>query len=119
MRARSVETKLREAYRALLAGPTAEERAGGLDSEIPPGTALRGIAVGRGVAVADFTADLERGGGSSSMQGRVWQIVYTGTQFSGVRRVQILIERRERTALGGEGVLIEEPIARPAEVPRF
>lgn len=119
VRARSVETKLREAYRALLAGPTAEERAGGLDSEIPPGTALRGIAVGRGVAVADFTADLERGGGSSSMQGRVWQIVYTGTQFSGVRRVQILIERRERTALGGEGVLIEEPIARPAEVPRF
>ena len=53
------------------------------------------------------------------MQGRVWQIVYTGTQFSGVSRVQILIERRERTALGGEGVLIEEPIARPAEVPKF
>jgi spore germination protein GerM len=119
VRARSAQTKLREAYRALLAGPTAEERAAGLTSEIPPGTALRGIATAGGVVVADFSSEVEGGGGSSSMQERVWQIVYTGTQFSSASRVRIVIDGRLRKSLGGEGLLIEEPIARPAEIPRF
>ena len=117
--ARSLQTRLRGAYEALLAGPSAGERALGVTSEIPLGTMLRGLAVAGGVVVLDLSADLERGGGSSSMQGRVWQLVYTGTQFSGVSRVRILIEGQARTALGGEGVVIEDPISRPASIPRF
>lgn len=117
--ARSLETKLRGAYEALLAGPSEGERALGLTSEIPAGTTLRGLAVAGGVAVVDLSGSLERGGGSSSMQGRVWQIVYTGTQFSGVSRVRILIDGQSRRALGGEGLIIEEPIVRPASIPRF
>lgn len=117
--ARSLESKLRGAYEALLAGPSEGERVLGLGSEIPAETALRGLAVTGGVAVLDLSRDLERGGGSSSMQGRVWQLVYTGTQFSGASRVRILIDGQSRKALGGEGFIIEEPIARPASVPRF
>ncbi len=117
--ARSVETRLRGAYAALLAGPSEGERALGLSTEIPAGTTLRGLAVAGGVAVVDLSADLERGGGSSSMQGRVWQVVFTGTQFSGVFRVRILIAGQARKALGGEGLIIEDPIARPASTPRF
>ena len=116
---RSLETRLRRAYEDLLAGPSEGERVLGLTTEIPAGTVLRGVRVGAGVAEVDFSADLERGGGSSSMQGRVWQIVYTGTQFSGVSRVRILIDSQSRKALGGEGLIIEEPIARPASPPRF
>ncbi|MBI3976253.1 MAG: GerMN domain-containing protein [Armatimonadetes bacterium] len=119
VRARSTESRLREAYRALLAGPTAEERAVGLSSEIPAGTGLRGIVVGGGVAAVDFTAEVERGGGSSSMQGRVWQIVYTGTQFPAASKVRILIEGQHRQALGGEGVIIDMPIPRPTQTPTF
>lgn len=117
--ARSLETKLRAAYGALLAGPSAGERALGVASEIPSGTTLRGLAVAGGVAVVDLSADVARGGGSSSMQGRVWQLVFTGTQFSGVSRVRILIAGQPRQALGGEGVIIEDPIARPASRPTF
>lgn len=119
VRARSIESRLREAYRALLAGPTPEERAAGLSSEIPEGTRLRAIVVGGGVAAVDLSAAIERGGGSSSMQGRVWQIVFTGTQFPAVSRVRILIEGESRQALGGEGVIIEMPIPRPAQTPAF
>lgn len=117
--ARSLESKLRGASLALLAGPSAGERALGLTSEIPAGTTLRGLAVVGGVTVLDLSRDLERGGGSSSMQGRVWQLVYTGTQFAGASRVRILIDGQSRKALGGEGLIIEEPIARPASLPRF
>lgn len=119
VRARSTETRLREAYRALLAGPTPEERAAGLSSEIPQGTRLRAVVVGAGVAAVDLTAAIEGGGGSSSMLARVWQIVYTGTQFPAVRRVRILIEGQNRAALGGEGVVIDEPIPRPERTPTF
>lgn len=119
VRARSTESRLRGAYRALLAGPTPEERAAGYSSEIPAGTQLRGIVVGGGVAAVDLTAAVESGGGSSSMQARVWQIVYTGTQFPSATAVRILIEGQARQALGGEGVIIEAPIPRPERTPTF
>ena len=119
VRARSTESRLRAAYRALLVGPTAEERAAGYSSEIPAGTRLRGVVVGGGVAAVDLSAEIERGGGSSSMLARVWQIVYTGTQFPAASAVRILIEGQPRQALGGEGVIIDAPIPRPERTPTF
>jgi spore germination protein GerM len=118
VRGRGVEDALRQAVEALLAGPTPEERAQGIGTEIPAGTRLRGLTVREGVAFVDLSEALASGGGSASMQGRVWQVVYTGTQL-GVRQVRILIEGAERTALGGEGVLIDRPLARPPAYPRF
>jgi spore germination protein GerM len=115
---RGVEDALRQAVEALLAGPTPEERARGIGTEIPAGTRLRGLIVREGVAFVDLSEALASGGGSASMQARVWQVVYTGTQL-GVRHVRILIEGAERTALGGEGVLIDRPLARPPAFPRF
>ena len=107
------------ALRALLEGPTDAERARGLTSAIPRGTGLRGVEVRDGVVRADFSREVEAGGGSSSMLGRFYQIVYTATQFAWAPRVQILIEGQERPSLGGEGVLIDRPIARPPTVPKF
>lgn len=118
VRSRGVEDALRQAVEALLAGPTPEERAKGIGTEIPAGTRLRGLTIREGVAFVDLSGAIASGGGSASMQGRVWQVVYTGTQL-GVRHVRILIEGAERTALGGEGVLIDRPLARPPAFPRF
>jgi spore germination protein GerM len=110
---------LEAALRDLLAGPTAEERRRGIVSEIPPGTALRGVSVRRGVATVDLTSAFASGGGSTSMQARVWQVVYTGTQFPAASEVQILLDGRRVESLGGEGVLIGEPLRRPATPPTF
>lgn len=107
------------ALAALLAGPTEAEQAAGLVSAIPAGTRLRNVQVRDGVVIADFTAELESGGGSASMLGRFWQIVYTATQFPQAPRVRILIDGQERTAMGGEGVIIDHPISRPPTPPRF
>jgi spore germination protein GerM len=116
---RGAEALLRAALEALLAGPSAQEQARGLSTEVPEGTRLRGVAVREGVAVVDLSEAVGSGGGSSSMQGRLWQIVYTGTQLPQAQQVRIIIEGEERQALGGEGLLIDRPIARPPAFPKF
>lgn len=107
------------ALRELLAGPTEAERFSGLTTAIPAGTRLRSIGVERGVVSADFTREVESGGGSASMLGRFWQIVHTATQLRAAPRVRILIEGQQRESMGGEGVVIDRPIERPATPPRF
>ncbi|MGH2403631.1 MAG: GerMN domain-containing protein [bacterium] len=119
VRGRGVEVILRGAIEALLAGPTPDERARGLSTEIPAGTRLRELAVQEGVAIIDLTEAVGSGGGSASMLARLWQIVYTGTQHPAARQVRLLIEGTERRVLGGEGVLIDRPIGRPPAFPRF
>jgi spore germination protein GerM len=115
---RGGEEKLKGAFEALLAGPTAEERARGFVTEIPAGTRLRGLSLRDGITTVDLSGDLAAGGGSTSMQARVWQIVYTGTQL-GARQVRILVDGAERQALGGEGIIIDRPLARPPAFPSF
>ncbi|HXF82951.1 MAG TPA: GerMN domain-containing protein [bacterium] len=110
---------LRAALTELLEGPTPEERAQGLVSQIPPGTRLLAVRIEDGVARVDLSREVEAGGGSSSMLGRLWQIVYTATQLPQAARVQILIEGQRRVAMGGEGVLIADPLTRPRTPPRF
>jgi immunoglobulin-like protein involved in spore germination/sporulation and spore germination protein len=60
----------------------------------------------------DLSSEFGSGGGSLSMQLRVAQVVYTGTQFDGVDSVQILIDGERVDALGGEGIAIGEPLTR-------
>jgi germination protein M len=115
----SRDARLEAALRALLAGPSPEERKRGLVSEIPPDTSLRDAHVDGRVAVVDLTAPFAGGGGSTSMLARVWQVVYTATQVPGVDAVQILVEGRRVQALGGEGLLIGAPLRRPASLPTF
>jgi spore germination protein GerM len=108
-----------QALGALLAGPNAEEQALGYSSEIPPGTRLRGVRIRDETAYLDFSGEVEAGGGSASMLSRVYQIVYTATHFRGVEEVRILIDGQMRETLGGEGVLIDAPLRRPATAPEF
>lgn len=115
----SAEELLRVAFEELLGGPSEAERAKGLTSEIPAGTRLRSLTVRNGVAFVDLTAEIASGGGSSSMLGRLWQIVYTGTQLPQATKVRLLINGEERRTLGGEGVMIDRPMGRPEVPPRF
>jgi spore germination protein GerM len=107
------------ALRAMLEGPTRGERSRGLVSEIPSGTVLRGVTLQGGLATVDLGVSFAQGGGSSSMLARVWQIVYTATQFPDVESVQLLIGGRRVDTLGGEGLMIGAPLRRPGSMPTF
>ena len=114
-----VEALAASALRALLDGPSRAERSRGLTSEMPPGTTLRGVTIGGGLATVDLGVAFAQGGGSSSILARVWQVVYTASQFPDVSSVQLLIGGRRVDTLGGEGLLIGAPMRRPATVPTF
>ncbi len=116
---RTTGVLLAAAMRELLAGPTPQEQQAGLLTLIPRGTRLRGVRIENGTVLVDVSGDVESGGGSSSMLGRLWQIVYTATQLPQAPRVRILIDGQVREAMGGEGVLIDRPLARPPAVPVF
>lgn len=118
-RGRGAQTLLAAAIHELLAGPTPEERRAGLTTAIPAGTRLRSLHVEDGVVIVDLSGEVESGGGSSSMLGRLWQIVYTATQFPQTPRVRILIDGQAKDAMGGEGVLIDRPLRRPPALPQF
>ncbi|HEY3247484.1 MAG TPA: GerMN domain-containing protein [bacterium] len=110
---------VRAALLEMLRGPTTVERASGFSTAIPEGTRLLGLRIADDVVYADFSGEVESGGGSASMLGRFWQIVYTATQDPLAPRVRILINGRQRQAMGGEGVIIDHPLDRPAQPPNF
>jgi len=109
------EVRLQAALRALLDGPHDAR----FHTEIPQGTALLGASVRDGVVTVDVSPAFASGGGSTSMLGRVWQVVYTATQFPDAPAAQILINGRRVEALGGEGILIGAPLRRPDVPPSF
>ena len=100
------------AMEGLLAGPTATEQELGFATAIPAGTELLGIVIEDGVATVDLSGEFGSGGGSASMMGRVAQVVFTVTQFPTVDAVAFELDGEPVTALGGEGLMIEEPQTR-------
>jgi len=104
----------RAALTELLKGPTAGERADGLATAIPSGTALRDISLSDGVATVDVDGRFDDGGGSASMLGRVAQIVATLTRFPTIERVAFRIDGAPVEAVGGEGVVVDPPVGRRA-----
>ena len=96
------------ALEALLAGPTAAERAAGLTSAVPSGTRLLSLSIDGGTARVDLSAQFASGGGSLSVQARVAQVVYTLTRFKTVETVAFMLEGSAVDALGGEGLMLGE-----------
>jgi len=92
------------AMTALLEGPSAREKAAGLATTIPAGTALNEVTIEDGTARVDLSGEFASGGGSLSMQARVAQVVYTLTQFRTVKRVDFWIDGGLVETLGGEGL---------------
>lgn len=115
----SVIRRINEAQRpkatvdALVSGPTKEEAASGLFTEIPIGTRVRKVFIEGDTAFVDFSRELgEYGGGSARVQGLIMQIVYTVTEIPGIKRVGIMVEGKSEVVLGGEGYVIEKPLGR-------
>lgn len=75
----------------LLAGPTAEERAAGLHTQIPAGTSLIGVNIADGVATVDLSSEFAAGVDPLEDRGRLAQIVFTLTQFPTVDGVKFRI----------------------------
>lgn len=108
-RARASEDRARATIAALVAGPTPGEAARGLSSALPAELDVFDTRLVDGVLTVDVSVDLELGGGSALMLGRLNQLLYTLTQPHEVDAVSLRIEGDTVTVFGGEGILLDNP----------
>ncbi len=82
---------VQDAVRALLRGPTADERRQGFRTYIPRGTSLRAVRVGSGRATVDLGPKVMQGLNAEGLNARLAQIVYTATGVGRIRSARVLI----------------------------
>jgi spore germination protein GerM len=99
---------LKAAFEELLAGPKQQTIA----STIPLHTRLLDVAVQTDGIHVNLSKEFTSGGGSASMSGRLAQIIYTATTLNPNAKVWISIEGRPLETLGGEGLIIDQPMSR-------
>jgi spore germination protein GerM len=99
---------LESAFNSLLAGPTDPAFA----TTIPQGTTLRKVTSKPDGVHVDLSQKFTEGGGSASMTGRVAQVIYTASTLEPSAKVWISVEGKPLEVLGGEGLMLDQPITR-------
>ncbi len=90
-----------------------------LTSAIPPETEILGVRVEGDDIFLDLSADFTSGGGSTMMLGRITQLLYTATSANPAARLWLSVNGEALNTLGGEGVIIDQPLTRASFAPNF
>lgn len=99
---------LEKAFETLLAGPTE----GTNSTTIPPGTKLLAVKTANNEVHVNLSEEFTTGGGTASMIGRLGQVIYTATSVNPDAKVYIEVEGEQLELLGGEGLILEQPMTR-------
>lgn len=102
------ESLLETAIKQLLAGSPRPD----LSSTVPAGTKLLSLSVKDDGVHIDLSREFTVGGGSSSMEGRLAQVLYTATSLNPDAPVWLSVEGKQLETLGGEGLVLEQPVTR-------
>ncbi len=107
------DSPLTRTMESLLKGLTPSELNKGLISLIPEGTVILGISIKNSTAFINFNETLKFNSfGEEGLKASLKQIVYTSTEFSTVKNVQILINGNIEDYLSTEGVFVGKPLTR-------
>lgn len=104
----SSQDKLTTALERLLKGPANAN----VSSAIPVETKLNQVTIKNDGVHVNLSKDFTLGGGSSSMQGRLGQLIYTASSLSPQTPVWISIDGEPLQVLGGEGLEVSQPMTR-------
>jgi hypothetical protein len=116
------------AMKALLAGPSAKERAARpqVETLIPVGSKLLGIEISGGLATVDLSAEFASVSPDSAwdegifeLRGRLAQVVYTLTQFTTVDRVDLKLDGKPVTVFASEEIVLDKPVTRETYRERY
>lgn len=102
------EEVLETAVQRLLSGPEGSEN----DTTIPPETKLLSLKLDKDGVHLNLSSEFTTGGGSASMMGRLGQLLYTATSVNSDAKVWLSINGEPLEVLGGEGLMIEQPMTR-------
>lgn len=102
------EALVKAALEAMLKGSASPE----FTSTVPQGTQLRQVEIKPDGVHVDLSQEFTTGGGSASMTGRVGQVIYTATTLDPTAPVWLSVEGEPLEVLGGEGLLLDQPMTR-------
>lgn len=113
----SQETALKLAFDELLQGSTEMGF-----SAIPAGTRLLALEVQPSGVYVNLSREFGSGGGSTSMIERVGQVIFTASSVNPDEAVMLAVEGKlisPDNPLGGEGLILDQPITRSQYVAQF
>jgi hypothetical protein len=106
----------RMAVNALLAGPNSAEAAAGVTSAVPAGVPLLSegdlVLAPDGVITVNMSSAFASGGGTLSENLRLAELVYTVTQFSTVKSMNLKLYGQPVTTFSSEGIDLDHPQTR-------
>ena len=102
-------TTLEYAVRELIKGPSKYEQTHGIYSEIPPTTKIISVKEYPNKFNINLSSDFEFGGGGESLYKRVYQLIKT-VNHNTRKPVYLYIDGKKVTVLGGEGLMIKQPL---------
>ena len=102
------ESLLKVAVNHLLTSPPE----GNLTTTIPQGTQLKDLKVQADGIHVDLSPSFNAAGGSTGTTGRIAQLLYTVTSLNPEAPVWLSIAGKQLESLGGEGLMLEQPLTR-------
>ncbi len=102
-------SKIKFAINALISGPTAYEKSKGVYSEIPAGTRVISINESADKVVINLNSSFENGGGTDSLYKRLYQLIKTAKRNTS-KPVYLYIDGQKAEVIGGEGIMITQPL---------
>jgi len=109
------QTFLTNTFDTLLEGPDDNN----IYTAIPEETQLLSLNVDQDGIYVDLSSEFMAGGGSASMIGRLGQVVYTATSLESNAPVWISVEGEPLEVLGGEGLIVDQPMTRESYMLNF
>lgn len=104
------QSQISYAIKSLIKGPQEAEKKNGIYSEIPAGTKLLKIQELQDKVIVDLSNDFQYGGGADSLYSRIKQLIKTSLANSRNKPVYLYIEGKQANVIGGEGVMINQPL---------
>lgn len=98
------------AIKELIQAPTKWEKSKGFSSEIPSGTKILSIREGSNNIFIDLSSAFESGGGAESTYIRVKQLIKTANANTNLP-VYLYINGKQANVIGGEGIMIKQPLS--------